>query len=160
MPTKSTRNITRRIEARVRLQNASRARKIPSAARVRRWVRAAADGPLEVTVRLVGEREGRQLNFAYRGKDHATNVLTFTYQPLLPVSCAGLSGDIVLCPSVIVREARKQRKPLLAHYAHLTVHAVLHLRGFDHARTADAARMERAEIRILKRLGHPNPYLT
>jgi len=135
----------------VRVQNASRSRRIPAAARFRGWVRAAAAGPAEVTVRLVGAAEGRRLNLAYRGRDYATNVLTFAYTPA--------SGDVVLCPAVVAREAAEQGKPLEAHYAHLTVHAVLHMRGYDHARPADAARMERAEVRILKRLGHPNPYL-
>jgi probable rRNA maturation factor len=135
----------------VRVQNVSRSRSIPAAARFRVWVRAAASGHTEVTVRLVGAVEARRLNFAFRGKDYATNVLTFAYEPG--------SGDIVLCPPVIAREAREQGKSLVAHYAHLTVHAILHLRGFDHARTSDTARMERAEIRILKRLGHANPYV-
>jgi len=135
----------------VRVQDASRSRRVPSAARFRAWVSAAAVGPTEVTVRLVGTAEARRLNHAFRGKDYATNVLTFAY--------AAGSGDIVLCPTVIGREARAQGKPLAAHYAHLTVHAILHLRGYDHARAADAARMERAEIRILKRLGVANPYV-
>jgi len=151
MPTKSTRRSTSRIEAKVRVQDASRSRRVPAAARFRTWVRIAAFGPTEVTVRLVGTAEARRLNLAFRGKDYATNVLTFAYD-------AG-SGDIVLCPAVIGREAREQGKPLAAHYAHLTVHAMLHLRGHDHARAEDAARMERAEIRILKRLGIANPYV-
>jgi probable rRNA maturation factor len=135
----------------VRVQDASRSRRVPAAARFRAWVRAAASGRTEVTVRLVGPAEARRLNLVFRGKDYATNVLTFAYD--------GGSGDIVLCPLVIGREARGQGKRLAAHYAHLTVHAILHLRGYDHARARDAARMERAEIRILKRLGVANPYL-
>ena len=133
------------------MQDASRARRIPALAHFRVWVRAAARGPTEVTVRLVPVAEARSLNLAFRGKDHPTNVLTFAYG-------AGL-GDIVLCPSVIAHEAREQGKALQAHYAHLTVHAILHLRGFDHERDADATRMERAEIRILKQLGLANPYI-
>ena len=151
MPMKSTRSKPSRSEVRVRVQDASRSRRTPPATRFRKWVRAAATGRTEVTVRLVGAAEGRGLNLAYRGKDYATNVLTFAYEPGF--------GDIVLCPAVIAREAREQGKLLEAHYAHLTVHAVLHLRGYDHAQAADAARMERAEIRILKGLGHSNPYL-
>jgi probable rRNA maturation factor len=134
----------------VRVQDASRARRVPAAARFRAWVRAAAKGPTEVTLRLVGAAEGRRLNRAYRGRDYATNVLTFTYGPGL--------GDIVICPPVVAREAAEQGKALESHYAHLTVHAILHLRGYDHEAADDAARMERAEIRILKRMGHPNPY--
>jgi probable rRNA maturation factor len=148
---KSTRSATSRSETRVRVQDASRSRNTPAPGRFRKWVRASAAGPAEVTVRLVGPAEGRRLNLAYRGKDYATNVLTFAYEPGL--------GDIVLCASVIAREAREQGKPLEAHYAHLTVHAMLHLRGFAHERPGDAGRMERAEIRILRGLGHPNPYL-
>ena len=148
---KSMRSETRRRDLRVGLQDASRARNVPAQARFRKWVLAAAKGPTQVTVRLVGAAEASRLNFAYRGKDYATNVLTFAYEPGL--------GDIVLCPSVIAREAREQGKPLESHYAHLTVHAMLHLRGYDHARAAEAARMERAEIRILRALGHANPYV-
>ena len=151
MPTKSTPRKIHRSEAIVRVQDASRSRRTPAEARFREWVRAAASGPTQVTVRLVGTTEARGLNLAFRGKDYATNVLTFAYAPGL--------ADIVLCPSVIVREAREQGKPLKSHYAHLTVHAVLHLRGYDHALSSDAVRMERAEIRILKRLGHANPYV-
>ena len=135
----------------MRVQDASRSRKTPSPARFRKWVAASAAGPTEVTVRLVSAAEGRRLNLAYRGKDYATNVLTFTYD-------SGL-GDIVLCSPVIAREARAQGKTLDEHFAHLTVHAMLHLRGYDHERKGDAGRMERAEIRILSGLGYPNPYL-
>ena len=135
----------------MQVQDASRSRNTPSPARLRKWVRASASGPTEVTVRVVGAAEGRRLNLAYRGKDYATNVLTFAYEDGL--------GDIVLCHSVIAREAREQGKPLEAHYAHLTVHGMLHLRGYDHERSGEASRMERAEVRILKGLGHPNPYL-
>ncbi len=135
---------------RVRVQDASRSRRTPASARFAKWVRAAAAGRTEVTVRLVATAEAHRLNLAYRGKDYAANVLTFAYEPGL--------GDIVLCPAVIGREALVQGKALESHYAHLTIHAVLHMRGYDHAGSRDAARMERAEIRILKGLGHPNPY--
>ena len=151
MPTKNTPRKAIPAEARVQVQNASRSRRVPAAVRFRTWVRAAAAGPTKVTVRLVGAAEGRRLNQAYRGKDYATNVLTFTYGQGV--------GDIVLCPALIAKEAAEQGKPLERHYAHLTVHAILHLRGYDHEDAAGAARMERAEIRILKAFGHPNPYL-
>ena len=100
---------------------------------------------MPLTLRVVGEREGRRLNGAFRKKNRATNVLSF---PL------GGQGDVVLCHPVIVREARVQRKPLAAHYAHLVVHGVLHLRGFDHGRA-----MERREVRILRAFGVPDPYI-
>jgi len=103
-----------------------------------------------LTIRIVGAAESKLLNDRYRKKAYPTNVLSFGY--------GGGSGDIVLCHPVIAKEARAQGKSLRAHYAHLVVHGVLHLRGHDHLRRADAARMERAEIRILRSLGFANPY--
>jgi probable rRNA maturation factor len=107
----------------------------------------------EITVRLVAESEARRLNRDYRGKDYATNVLTFVYED---GPC--LTGDIVLCAPVIAREAREQRKALAAHYAHLVVHGALHLQGYDHEAKEDARQMEALESTILKRLGFSNPY--
>jgi len=104
----------------------------------------------EIALRVVGAAEGRRLNRTYRAKNYATNVLSFPY--------GGGSGDIVLCHPVIAKEARERGKSLRAHYAHLVVHGVLHLRGYDHRRKAEAARMERAEIRLLRRLGVGDPY--
>jgi len=104
----------------------------------------------EITLRVVGASEAKRLNAEYRSKAHATNVLSFPY--------GSGSGDIVLCHPVIAREARAQGKSLRAHYAHLVVHGVLHLRGHDHVRKREAARMERAEIRVLRRLGFADPY--
>lgn len=101
-------------------------------------------------MRIVGRAEGQRLNNRFRGRNYPTNVLSFPY--------GGGSGDIVLCHPVIAREARAQGKTLHAHYAHLVVHGVLHLRGRDHRRRTDAARMEREEIRILRRLGFGDPY--
>jgi probable rRNA maturation factor len=117
---------------------------VPSAASFRRWI----DG--DITVRIVGSVEGLRLNRRFRGKGKATNVLSFPY--------ARGRGDIVLCHPVVVREARAQGKSTVAHYAHLAVHGALHLRGYDHGNARDAARMEAAEIRILRRLGFPDPY--
>jgi probable rRNA maturation factor len=121
----------------------------PAAALLRRYAREASRA--EITLRIVGLAEGRRLNKHFRRKNYATNVLSFPY--------GGGSGDIVLCHPVIAREARAQRKSLRAHYAHLVVHGALHLRGLDHLRRADAVRMERAEIRILRRLGFSDPYV-
>ena len=135
------------------VQRATRARAVPSEKHFGRWVRAALDAGARVTVRLVGMREGRKLNRAYRGRDYATNVLTFVLDDGPPYD-----GDLVLCAPVVSREARAQDKDLMAHYAHLTIHGVLHLRGYDHERGPDAAKMEKLEIRILKRLGYPDPY--
>ena len=106
----------------------------------------------EVTVRFVAEAEGRRLNREWRGKDYATNVLSFPY------SAKPLAGDLVICAPVVAREAKEQGKPLAAHYAHLLVHGCLHLMGLDHERDADAARMERRERRVLASLGFDDPY--
>jgi len=111
---------------------------------LRKWARAACGFP--VTVRIVGEDEGRRLNRTYRKRNRATNILTFH------------TGDIVLCHAVIRREARAQGKSIAAHYAHLVVHGCLHLRGYDHEKTRDAARMEAREIAILRRVGIRDPY--
>jgi probable rRNA maturation factor len=122
----------------------------PSVSRLRAWALAAAPAGAEVTLRVVGAAEARRLNRAFRKRDYATNVLSFAY--------ARGAGDIVLCHPVIAREARAQRKRLAAHYAHLVVHGMLHLRGRDHRSAAEARRMERAEIRILRGLGFGDPY--
>lgn len=124
------------------------------AARVRRWVAFALVSPAELSVRIVGEGEGRALNLQYRGKDYATNVLTFGYARE-PVVLA----DLVLCAPVVEREAREQGKTLQAHYAHLLVHGTLHAQGWDHeANERDALAMEAAEILLLGALGFANPY--
>lgn len=116
----------------------------------------------EVAVRLVGRAEIRKLNAQYRGKDYATNVLSF---PALPAAIAPKSsdaaqplGDLVICPPVLRVEAREQRKTLRAHWAHLVVHGALHLIGYDHEDDGDARRMERREIAVLRKLGFSNPY--
>ena len=136
------------------VQFACRAAGVPGPARIRRWVRAARPRAADITVRVVGAREGRSLNRAFLGKDYATNVLAFPYGS----RGGALQGDVVLCAPVIAREARAQGRELSAHYAHLTVHAVLHLRGYLHNAAGEAARMERAERGILRRLGYSDPY--
>jgi probable rRNA maturation factor len=118
---------------------------------LRRFALAAAPARAAITLRVADGAEGKRLNRKFRGKNYATNVLSFPY--------GRGSGDVVLCHPVIAKEAREQGKTLRAHYAHLVVHGMLHLRGHDHLRKSDAARMERAEIRILRRLGFGNPYL-
>ena len=119
----------------------------------------------ELSVRLVGRAEGRKLNAHYRGKDYATNVLSFPASPWAAAPAAAGAdvthlGDLVICPPVLRAEALEQRKTLRAHWAHLVVHGALHLIGFDHERDADARRMERREIAVLRRLGFSNPYLS
>lgn len=135
------------------LQLASQAADIPSIAQFKRWVHAALRVETSLTIRVVDEDEGRQLNASYRGKDYATNVLTFplTEEPLL-------MGDIIICAPVVAREAIEQGKSLLAHYAHMTVHGVLHLHGYDHEVDAQADLMEAMEIAIMHKLGFTNPY--
>jgi probable rRNA maturation factor len=120
-------------------------RAAPPARALRAWALAAARAGQQVTLRVVGAAEARALNRAYRRRDYPTNVLSFAY--------SGAQGDIVLCHPVIAREARAQAKSLAAHYAHLVVHGMLHLRGLRHGR-----RMEGAEIRILRRFGVADPY--
>ncbi|MEO8004969.1 MAG: rRNA maturation RNase YbeY, partial [Betaproteobacteria bacterium] len=105
-----------------------------------------------VTLRFVGAREGRLLNRDYRGRDYATNVLSFAYREFEP-----LAGDIVLCAPVIAKEARAQHKPLEAHYAHLVVHGMLHLQGFDHENNDEAKTMEAREKEIVIGLGYADP---
>lgn len=119
-----------------------------------RWARAALVGGGEIAIRLVEADEGQALNKEYRGKDYATNVLSFPYD-----SDPVVSGDLVICPSVVVREASEQNKPLAAHYAHLTVHGMLHLQGWDHENDDDAQAMETEETEILAAMGYPDPYL-
>jgi probable rRNA maturation factor len=147
MPTKKTPSRRRR---RSRLVVQLAAAGAPSAALLRNFARAAAPARAEVTLRVVGASESRRLNEKYRAKNRPTNVLSFLY--------GGGSGDLVLCHPVIRKEAKEQHKTLAAHYAHLVVHGILHLRGHDHERKRDAARMERREIRILRRLGFGDPY--
>ncbi len=138
---------------RVDVQTATTARNLPSASRIRQWARAALAAEARVTIRIVGRAEGRKLNRCYRRKDYATNVLTFVFHDSPP-----LVGDLVLCAPVITREARSQRKTVAAHYAHMVVHGLLHLQGYDHETKKDAAVMERRERTLLARLGYPNPY--
>jgi len=133
------------------VQRASRAAHIPSDATLRKWARAAGIEGI-VTVRYVGAAESRRLNRRFRGKDYATNVLSFPY------SAKPLEGDLVICAQVVAREAREQGKALRAHHAHMLVHGLLHLAGLDHERAREAARMEGRERRILAELGFADPY--
>jgi probable rRNA maturation factor len=129
-----------------------------------RWASAALGrraAGAELGVRVVGPAESRRLNARYRGRDTPTNVLSFPPAPLPAAAAADGQplGDLVICARVLRGEARAQAKTLRAHWAHLIVHGTLHLIGYDHQRAADARRMERREIAVLRRLGFANPYL-
>lgn len=137
---------------------------LPAAVSFRKWTAAALAGRIReanLAIRIVGSKEGRALNRHYRGRDYATNVLSFPADlpaGLPPGVRLPLLGDLVLCAPVVAREAREQKKPPRAHYAHLTVHGVLHLLGWDHADEREAEAMEQLEREILAGLGIDDPY--
>ncbi|WP_347556054.1 rRNA maturation RNase YbeY [Robbsia sp. KACC 23696] len=130
-------------------------RKLLSKATVKRWVETALFADAMLTLRFVDADEGKTLNRSYRGKDYATNVLTFAYAES---EDDPVTGDIVLCCPVVESEAQQQGKPLLAHYAHLIIHGVLHAQGYDHEDEAEAEEMEGIETELLESLGFPDPY--
>lgn len=174
------------------VQYACSAQNLPTRAQLRRWVRIALQRDVKMTLRIVDENEGRELNHHYRGKDYATNVLTFAYDDVqisgaTPGHSSGLSknnhqvtgypapshstgsgqglqgeeglyGDVVICAQVVAREAAAQHKSLFAHYAHLAIHAALHLQGYEHENDADAAAMEALETLLMLKLRYPDPY--
>jgi probable rRNA maturation factor len=147
------------------LSYAARAPWVPSRGQFVRWIDAvqAPDGKRGcairsiVFIRVVGLARSRSLNSRYRRKHRATNVLSFAGAGRLP-NGKRLLGELVICAPVVAAEARSQKKPIDAHWAHMTVHGVLHLLGFDHEVAADAAKMESKEVQILDRLGFSNPY--
>jgi probable rRNA maturation factor len=168
------------------VQYASSVQNLPTRAQLRRWVNTALQRDVSMTLRIVDEAEGRELNRSYRGKDYATNVLTFVYDDAEPtpnppqsplvrgevapspdkgrvgeglrVALPPLQGDVVICAPVVEREAAAQHKELSAHYAHMTLHAALHLQGYDHDNESDAAEMEALETRLMLKLRYPDPY--
>ncbi len=148
----------REIKLKLATQYAARAADVPPRSAFRKWVKAALTRDAEIVLRVVDEAEGQSLNRSFRDRDYATNVLTFVYDNVRP-GVQSLAGDIVLCAPVIEREAREQQKDLTAHYAHLTLHGVLHLQGYDHESDVEAASMEQMEAEILGRLGYENPYM-
>ncbi len=136
------------------LQIASELNNIPTTAQFKKWVKATLRVDTEVTIRIVDENEACMLNNTYRNKAYASNVLTFalTEEP-------HLMGDIVICAPIVKKEAQIQQKSFEAHFAHLTVHGVLHLHGYDHETEEEAALMESIEVTTLQKLGYANPYL-
>ena len=144
---------------RIDLQNDASLTSVPRKKKLKKWVAAAlqeSHGELEQTIRIVDERESRDLNSRFRDKDSATNVLAFPSDSgLLDYECL---GDLVICAPIVVAEATEQGKPAEAHWAHLVVHGMLHLQGFDHNNDDETAQMEALEIKILNFLGYTNPY--
>jgi probable rRNA maturation factor len=143
--------VTNRLDLSV--QYASRAPWVPERPQLRAWVRAALVGGGQITVRFVDDVEGRELNRDYRSKDYPTNVLSFPYDTVPRVV-----GDLAVCPAVAAREAAEQGKSSEAHLAHLIVHGILHLQGFDHEDDAAAKLMEDRERVVLAGLGYADPY--
>ncbi len=144
---------TRRSRIALSVQYGVAASNLPSRFQLQKWARAALEHDAKIAVRIVGQSEGRMLNRNYRHKDYATNVLTFIFRDAPP-----FEGDLALCAPVITREAREQGKSVAAHYAHLVVHGVLHLQGYDHEKKTDALVMENHESLIVTRLGYADPY--
>lgn len=154
------------------LINDSDAADIPASSLLQHWAETTvqkvhscgpADKPVSLSVRIVNSDESAALNQNYRGKDNATNVLSFgcelpgmvlTHLDETPL------GDLVICAAVVSREAQEQNKPVAAHWAHMVVHGILHLSGYDHMNEHDAQQMEAQEIRIMDQLGFGNPYIT
>ena len=135
--------------------------KVPTAAELQRWCELALrqrSGDSELTIRLVDEEEGRELNRTWRHKDYPTNVLSFPTDVPDEFLDIPLLGDLVICVPVVEREAAEQGKPPAAHWAHLVIHGCLHLLGYDHIEDAEAEEMEALERQLLAELGHPDPY--
>ena len=142
------------------VQYASQRPGLPAEADIRHWAGlalAGIDRPGELTIRIIDGEEGRRLNAAYRGRDYATNVLSFPFEAP-PGMDASVLGDIAICAPVVAAEAADQGKTAEAHWAHMVVHGVLHLLGYDHKSEADAREMETLEVALLRRLGLPDPY--
>lgn len=149
--------------AQVWVRNETTRAGVPLTASFVRWIEAALRaagrrGRTEVNVLIVGTDRGREFNAGFRARDYATNVLSFPYEPMQHERTR-LIGDLVICAPVVAREAREQRKRVRDHYAHMTVHGVLHLLGFDHEDDAGARRMETLERKVLGVLGIADPYL-
>ena len=152
------------MSADIDIQIATNVKSLPSNKQFQLWVDTTleqaqfiSEQAPELTLRIVDEQEGRDLNHTWRQKDYATNVLSFVFEspPNIPMT---LLGDIVVCVQVVEKEASEQQKSVEAHWAHLVVHGVLHLLGYDHIDDDEAQQMENLEVHILQQLGYPNPY--
>ncbi len=147
-------------DTQIDVQYAVSADGIPGAESIRQWVERALPAEntaAELTVRIVDEAEITALNRQYRGKDGPTNVLSFPYEKIAGIA-SNLLGDVVVCAPVVAGESVAQDKPLEAHWAHMVIHGVLHLLGYDHHKEGEASRMEATEIEMLAGLGYANPY--
>ncbi len=148
----------------IELMNASAESAVPSQAEFELWGNAVLeelnqdDQTFELGIRLVSETESAELNQNFRNKQGPTNVLSFTYNDIPAQAQQGLLGDLAICSQVIIREAQEQQKTASAHWAHMTIHGLLHLRGYDHQDDKEATCMEEMEINILSKLGYPHPY--
>ncbi|USX15412.1 rRNA maturation RNase YbeY [Oxalobacteraceae bacterium OTU3CAMAD1] len=137
----------------------TRLKEVITRAAIRKWIQAALFAPAELTIRFVDAEEGRELNKQYRGKDYATNVLTFAYNEGEELDeDAPTRADIILCTDVLEKEAAEQKKSVEEHTAHLIVHGVLHAQGYDHEDDEEAAEMEGIETELLAELGYADPY--
>lgn len=146
-------------ELTVDLQNVFEGPGVPEESLFRAWAQAAWLGqePSEVTIRIVDIEEGQALNHQYRGKDKPTNVLSFPFEAPAGITVP-LAGDLVICAPVVEGETREQLKEPTTHWAHMVVHGMLHLQGYDHIDDEDAEAMEALEIRLLAQFGFGNPY--
>ena len=143
------------------IQSASSSEDVPDEQSMKRWVSAAIvskTGDTELSIRIVDERESQELNQTYRGSSGPTNVLSFPFDAEIPEPLP-LIGDVVICAPVVAREAEQQNKELKAHWAHMIVHGVLHLQGYDHQNDTEAVIMETLESEIMQKLGFPQPYI-
>jgi probable rRNA maturation factor len=149
------------VKVRIDVQVATAIGRLPSRTTLARWARAALTGMrrkrISVTLRLVGKRESAKLNGQFRRKNKPTNVLSFPFEAP-PGTRSDLLGDVAICADVVRREAREQGKPEPAHWAHMVVHGIMHLRGYDHHDDKQATVMEAKETKVLRSLGFPNPY--
>ncbi len=150
----------------IEVQNPYQYKHLPHFQEIRKWAETAyqQSSNSSITLRFVNQKEGLELNQTYRAKNYATNILSFTFdQPILPEGVTLDTplhlGDLVICIPVIEKEAKQQQKSLLQHCAHLIIHGMLHLQGYDHIEEQQAQQMEALEINILEKLGYPNPYL-
>ncbi|MHB8454264.1 MAG: rRNA maturation RNase YbeY [Acidiferrobacterales bacterium] len=152
------------MKLRISVQYAYAGVDVPEKTSIAKWARAALKGhsieQVELVVRIVDETESAALNHQYRQKTGPTNVLSFSYETPVSQEIADpvLLGDIVICGPVVVREARSQGKEVAAHWAHMVIHGIMHLRGYDHIHDTDAKIMEELESRVVRRLGFPDPY--